>query len=353
MSHRTGATRRRLAALTAGGVAVAIALAGCGGSGSDSASSGKSSSSDKPLTHVTVTLNFLAGAPNSGFMVAKEKGYYADQGLDVTIQEGQGSNSTASIVAGGKSEFGYADGPSGITVASQGGDLINIGPILQTNGFSVMSLKSSNIKKISDLKGKSVALQPGTAQASLFNAVLAANHVDPKSVNIVNLDPSALVASLLKGSVDAITAGADTQAVQLRDQGADINEILYRDAGVPTVGLSMLTQASYAKAHPDIVKAFVAASLKGWDAARKDQAAAAETVAKQFPNGAQVSSIKEQFAVDAKLLCAPGSKGLGEVPDKNWKTTYDLMVQYLQLPTTKPITAYYTTDYLPAKVPSC
>jgi NitT/TauT family transport system substrate-binding protein len=347
MFHRNGATKRRLAALTA--AAAVLALAGCGSSGSSDAQAGNG----KPLTKVTVTLNFLAGAPNSGFMVAKEKGYYADQGLDVKIQEGQGSNSTATLVAGGKSEFGYADGPSGITVASQGGDLINIGPILQTNGFSVMALKKSGIKKISDLKGKSVALQPGTAQASLFNAVLATNNLDPKSVNIENLDPSALVASLLQGSVDAITAGADTQAVQLRDQGADINEVLYRDAGVPTVGLSMLTQASYAKAHADIVKSFVAASLKGWDDARKNADAAAETVAKQFPQGASVTSIKEQFAVDKTLLCAPGSQGLAKVPDKNWKTTYDLMVQYLKLPTTKPITDYYTTDYLPSTVPSC
>jgi NitT/TauT family transport system substrate-binding protein len=286
-------------------------------------------------------------------MVAKEKGYYADEGLDVTIQEGQGSNSTASLVAGGKSEFGYADGPSGITVASQGGDLINIGPILQTNGFSVMSLKESGIETIADLEGKSVALQPGTAQASLFDAVLAANDVDPSSVEIVNLDPSALVASLLQGSVDAITAGADSQGVQLRAQGADINEVLYRDAGVPTVGLSMLTQASYAQEHPDIVKAFVSASLKGWDDAREDPAAAAEIVAKQFPDGAQVEQIEDQFAVDAELLCAPGATGLGRVPDENWQTTYDLMVDYLDLPTTKPITAYYTTDYLPAEGPSC
>lgn len=338
--------------LLAMAAAGALALTSCSGATAEPAPS--SSSSDAgPLTPVTLTLNFLAGGPNSGFMVAKEKGYYADAGLDVKIQEGQGSNSTASIVAGGNSEFGVADGPSGMTVTSQEGDLINIGQILQTNGFSVMSLADQDITEVADLAGKSVGVQPGTAQASLFNAVLAANDVDPSSVEMVNLDPSALVASLLQGSVESITAGADSQGVQLRDQGADINQIMYRDAGVPTIGLSMITQASWAKDNPDLVSAFVEASLRGWDDARNDPKAAAEIVAKQFPSGASVDAIEKQLNVDVDLLCAKGSEGLGKAPEKNWETTYDLLVEYLDLPTTLPVTDYYTNEYLPKELPSC
>lgn len=349
---RRSVAPKRLIAVAGLAVVAALGLAGCAGSpAAEKADPSKGASG--PLTKVTVTLNFLAGAPNSGFMVAKERGYYADAGLDVTIQEGQGSNSTAAAVASGKSEFGYADGPSAITVASQGGDLTNIGPILQTNGFSMMALKSSKISSIKDLKGKSVALQPGTAQASLFDAVLAAAGVDKADVNIVNLDPSALVASLIQGKVDAITAGADTQAVQLRDQGADINEVLYRDAGVPTIGLSMITQASYAKANPGVVKKFVAASLKGWGWAVKHQEQTADIVATQFPQGAVADSIKNQFAVDAKLICPSSSAKVAGVPEKNWTKTYELMTKYLALPTDKPISDYYTTDYLPKELPSC
>jgi NitT/TauT family transport system substrate-binding protein len=355
MRHSTRAKRPRLALLTGALLAAAtLALTSCA-SGSSGGGTGGSTSSAAPvkMTDVTLTLNFLAGAPNAGFMVAKEKGYYADAGLNVKIQEGQGSGTTASLVAGGNSQFGYADAPSAMAVTSQGGDLQVIAPVLQTNGFSVMSLKDKKIKTIKDLKGKSVALQPGTAQASLFEAVLAVNGVDKSSVNIVNIDPSALVASLLQGSVDSITAGADNQGVQLRQQGADLNEILYRDAGVPTVGLSMIVQPSYAKENPEVVKAFVAASLKGWDDARKDIPGAAATVVKQFPAGANEDAVKAQFEVDAKLLCAPGSDGLGSVPEKNWATTYDLLTKYVALPTTEPVTSYYTTDYLPKELPKC
>ncbi|MET0888187.1 MAG: ABC transporter substrate-binding protein [Mycetocola sp.] len=332
----------------------ALALTACSGGAADPAASNSATGDQNtPLTPVTLTLNFLAGGPNSGFMVAKEKGYYADAGLEVTIQEGQGSNSTASLVAGGNSEFGFADGPSAMTVTSQDGDLINIGQILQTNGFSVMSLSDQGITDVADLEGKSVAVQPGTAQASLLAAVLAANDVDAGSVEMVNLDPSALVASLLQGSVDAISAGADNQGVQLRDQGADINEILYRDAGVPTIGLSMITQATWAEENPELVSAFVEASLRGWDDARNDPQAAAEIVAEQFPSGASIDAIVKQLEVDIDLLCAEDSEGLGKAPEANWETTFDLLVDYLDLPTTLAVTDYYTNDFLPAELPSC
>jgi NitT/TauT family transport system substrate-binding protein len=328
--------------------AVAVAVAGC-----TTPAPEETEAAPVELTPVTLTLNFLAGGPNSGFMVAEANGYYEEVGLDVTIQEGQGSGSTASLVAQGNSEFGFADGPSAMAVTSQGGDLVNIGQILQTNGFSVMSLVDAGIEEVSDLEGKSVALQPGTAQASLFDAVLAANGVDRSLVEIVNIDPSALVGSLLQGSVDAITAGADSQGVQLREQGAEINEIMYRDAGVPTVGLSMITARSYAEENPEIVSAFVAASLRGWDDARNDPEAAGDIVAEAFPQGAVAESIVKQLEVDIVLLCSAGSEGLGKVTEDTWQATYDLLVEYLALPTTDPVTAYFTNDYLPEDLPEC
>lgn len=353
MSRKTPAMTRHArigTALIAG--ASALLLAAC--AGSPAAEQGGNASADAAdLTDVTLTLNFLAGGPNSGFMVAKDKGYYEEVGLDVTIQEGQGSASTASLVAQGNSEFGFADGPSAMTVSSQGGDLVNIGQILQTNGFSTMSLADQGIEEVADLEGKSVGVQPGTAQSSLFDALLAANGVDKSTVEIVNIDPSALVGSLLQGSVDAITAGADSQGVQLRDQGVEINEIMYRDAGVPTVGLSMITARSYAEENPELVSAFVEASLRGWDDARNDPAEAAAIVAAEFPQGADTDAIEKQLAVDIELLCSAGSEGLGKVAPETWQETYDLIVEYLALPTDEPVEFYYTNDYLPEELPEC
>jgi NitT/TauT family transport system substrate-binding protein len=297
-------------------------------------------------------LNFLAGGPQAGFMYAKKLGYYKDAGIDLTIEEGKGSATTAQQIAAGQAEFGFADGPAAMQVRSKGGNVKIIAPVLQTNGFAVISLKEKNITKVSDLVGKTLAVQPGTAQTALLDAVFLANDVDKTKVNIVNLDPAALNSSLLQGQVDAILAGADFQGVQIQNQGKEINQIFYRDAGVPTIGLAIIARDETIQNDPDLVSRFVAASLKGWDAARKDPDAAAAAVVEQFVSGKK-GEILQQLNVDLQLVCAPGAATLGAPPEKNWGLTFDLLTKYQAFPTTPPITDYYTTQFVPADAPTC
>lgn len=309
---------------------------------------------DEPMEVVDVklTLNFLAGGPQAGFMYAKALGFYDDVGLNVTIEEGQGSATTAQLVATGGAQFGFADGPSAMTVRSKGGAVKILAPILQTNGFAVISLAENGIESVQDLVGKTVAVQPGTAQTTLFDAVFEANGVDKDKVNITNIDPAALVGSLLEGRVDAILAGADFQSVQIRDRGFEVNDLFYRDIGVPTIGLSLIVNDQMIKDQPDVVARFVEASLKGWDAARKNPDAAAQAVVDQFISGDKEQILK-QLNVDLLLVCAPGAETLGKVPSQNWKTTYELLVKYLAFPTDLPVEDYYTEEFIPANAPTC
>jgi NitT/TauT family transport system substrate-binding protein len=303
-------------------------------------------------TAMKLTLNFLAGGPQAGFMYAKELGYYKDAGIDLTIEEGRGSGTTAQLVATGQTDVGFADAPAAMQLRSKGAPVRIIAPILQTNGFAIISLEGSNIRKPADLIGKKVAVQPGTAQTTLLDAIFSANKIDKSKVDIVNIDPSALVGTLLEKKVDAILAGADFQSVQMRDRGHAIRDIFYRDVGVPTVGLSVIARDDRIKERTDLYRRFVAASLRGWEAARKNPEAASAAVVKQFPTATQ-DQILKQLKVDLMLVCAPGAKSLGRVPDANWNLTYDLLTQYLGLPKDKPISDYYTNDLLPANAGAC
>jgi NitT/TauT family transport system substrate-binding protein len=303
----------------------------------------------KPLR---LTLNFLAGGPQAGFMYAKELGLYDKAGINLTIEEGRGSGTTAQLVATGQTDVGFADAPAAMQLRSKNAPVKIVAPILQTNGFAIITLEDSGIRKPADLVGKRVAVQAGTAQTTLLNAILSANNIDPAKFNAINIDPSAFVGTLIEKKVDAILGGADFQSVQLRDRGFKVVDILYRDVGVPTVGLSIIAQDAKLAADPDLYRKFVAVSLEGWDLARKNPGAASEAVIKMFPT-ANKEQIQKQLAVDLQLLCAPGATALGRVPDANWQTTYALLTKYLELPTAKPVTDYYTTDYLPANPPKC
>jgi NitT/TauT family transport system substrate-binding protein len=197
-----------------------------------------------------------------------------------------------------------------------------------------------------------VAVQPGTAQTTLLDPIFAANGIDKDKVNIVNIDPAALVGALLEKKVDAILAGADFQSVQIRDRGFKVTDLFYRDIGVPTVGLSIIARDDKLKADPDLYRRFVAVSLRGWDEARRKPGAAAAAVMEQFPSANQEQILK-QLRVDLLLICAPGATALGRVPEKNWQITFDLLTAYLGLPKDRPITEYYTTEFLPPNPPAC
>src|SRR5579883_1250001 len=222
------------------------------------------------LKPVTLTLNFLAGGPQAGFMYAKKLGFYKESGIDLTIQEGKGSATTAQLVATGQAQIGFADAPAAMKIRSKGGPVKIIAPILQTNGFAIISLEEQAIKSPKDLVGKKVAVQPGTAQTTLLDAIFAANKIDKGKVDIINIDPAALVGALLEKKVDAILAGADFQSVQIRDRGFKVTDLFYRDVGGPTVGLSIIAREDKLKAAPELYRKFLDASLKGWDAARKN-----------------------------------------------------------------------------------
>jgi len=328
----------------------AALIVGCaGGPGSGTAATPVAG----PAKAVKLTLNFLAGGPQIGFMYAKKLGYYSQAGLDVTIEEGQGSATTAQLVASGKTDIGFSDAPAVMAVRAKGGAVKIIAPILQTNGFAIMSLKESNITKVKDLLGKKIAVQPGTAQTALLDAVFLANGMDKNQVTVVNIDPAALVGSLLQKQVDAILGGADFQGVQLTDRGVQINVLYYKDIGVPTVGLSLVANEDLIKKDPDMLAKFVAASLKGWDAARKDPKAGAQAVLEQFPNAGSAAQFQKQAEIDFQVLCGPGAKNLGLVPTENWGKTYDLLTKYQSLPTTQPITDYYTEQFVPKAGPGC
>lgn len=299
-----------------------------------------------------ITLNFLAAAPNAGFMMAKQMGLYEKAGINLTIEEGKGSGTTAQMVATGQTDVGFADAPAAMQLRTKGAPVKIVAPVLQTNGFAIIALDESGIASPKDLVGKKLAVQPGTAQTILLDAILASNQIDKSKVDIINIDPGAFVGALLEKKVDAILGGADFHSVQIRERGFKVRDLFYRDVGVPTVGLSIIARDDKIKADAELYKKFIEASLQGWDAARRNPDAAADAVVAQFPS-VKKAQVLAQFDVVNKLLCAPGATALGKVPEKNWSVSFDLLTQYLGLPKDKPISDYYTTELLPASAPAC
>ena len=160
-----------------------------------------------------ITLNFLAAAPNAGFMMAKQMGLYEKAGINLTIEEGKGSGTTAQMVATGQTDVGFADAPAAMQLRTKGAPVKIVAPVLQTNGFAIISLEDSGIASPKDLVGKKLAVQPGTAQTTLLDAILAGNGIDKGKVDVINIDHGAFVGALLEKKVVAILGGGHDLAL--------------------------------------------------------------------------------------------------------------------------------------------
>jgi NitT/TauT family transport system substrate-binding protein len=304
------------------------------------------------LKPMKLTLNFAAAGPSAGFMMAKRLGLYEKAGIDLTIEEGRGSGTTAQMVATGQTDVGFADAPAAMQLRTKGAPVKIVAPILKTNSFAIISLEEKNIKSPQDLIGKKVAVQAGTAQTTLLDAILIANEIEKTKLDIINIDPGAFVGALLEKKIDAILGGADFHSIQIKERGFRINELLYRDIGVPTIGLSIIARDDRIKGDPELYRKFIQASLEGWEATRKNRDAAADAVVAIFP-AVKKSQVLSQLEPVTALLCSNDAKNMGTVPAEKWDVTYKLLTEYLGLSREKPASDFYTADLVTASAPVC
>jgi NitT/TauT family transport system substrate-binding protein len=297
-------------------------------------------------TPVTFQLNWMAGGPNAGFAAALAEGYYKAAGLDVTLVQGNGSGNTAQLVANGRAQLAYADAVAVSQLIAKGAPMKIIATVYQSNPNAVMSLKKAGIKSVKDLAGKKVGVPSGSSQTTMLPLLLKANNLKESDINMIDMPVASMVPALLQGQVDAILGSMDAYQIQLEAQGAELDNFRFADFGVPTVSTSIFASNDYLKSNPDVVKKFVAASLKGWSFALDHPDQAVKDLKKVFPEMNEKLATAELAAI-TPLFCSGGAKYIGKAEDALWAKSQDLLSQVKLLPVGTDPKTYYTNDFLP------
>ena len=275
--------RARAVVALAGGVATALALSACSGSAS-------AGSSDAP-TAATLQLGWIANVENGGPYLAEKKGYYADNGVDITIKPGGPTTTVEPLVASGKALVGLSSVDTIAKAVNEGADLVIIGATLQVNPMSVMSLASKPVNTLQDLEGKKFCVQ--TSGVAITDGILAANDIDKSKVKYVNadFDPSPLVA----GQCDAFEAFSNNQPVTLKLQGVDTKVFPMSDYGYHLWGDVLFTtkEALQDDTKRAAVKGILKSVIQGWQDALEDPDAAAQHVV-DGPGKNQKLDLKQQ-----------------------------------------------------------
>ena len=221
--------------------------------------------------------------PNAPVLLALDRGWYAEAGLDVSVDTGQGSREALPRVASGTWQMGSADINSLIKFRDQNPDipLMAIMTIYNAPPFAIIGRKSLGVMGPMDLEGKILGAPAPDGAYAQWKAFVKANGIDASKVTIENVGFPVREPMLAAGKVDAITGYSFSSYINLKAKGVgeeDISLILMREHGLDLYGNVIIVNPDFAKANPEAVKAFVAVTVRAYLETAKDPAAAVKHV---------------------------------------------------------------------------
>ncbi len=280
---------------------------------------------------VSVRLKWVTQAQFAGVYVAKAKGFYADAGLDVTVNPGGPNVNVEPLVAAGTDTFGIASGTEGVLYSREKGlPLVCIGMSQQMTPFAYVAYTGSNINSIKDFRGKTVATWFVGPQYTLFS-VLAHEGLKQSDMKIV-AQPFSMQPFISK-QYDVATVTLYNELNTLKEQGiTDIKLFYPDDSGVTTQQDAIVTSETMVKTKPQQVQAFLDATLKGWKYAFQHKAEAVDIV---LAAGSGLERKHQELMLDEieRVMTAKtgSSQGLGYIDGPSIKAVHDSLVGFKAL----------------------
>ncbi len=302
------------------------------------------------LEKASLRLNWVLIGQHPAYYLGVERGYYRDEGIDLTINEGRGSGAAVQLVANGEDTFGLADAGAVIAGRSKGAPVKVIMSIFRTSNLSVTCAADANVRTLSDLYGKKVAVTAGDALHQMWPGLVGANGLDASKINLVFMDPAAKPVSVLQGRTECLLGGLDDQAVTIETQGKKVNVIRFADHKFNTLTVSAFTSDKVIKEKPDLVKRFSKATARSWKAAMDDPAAAVAAAAKAKP-GINETVLRAQMEASFKLIAPPDGATMpfGVAPDAFWNQTLSILTEYQGLKTEAKVADHYDYSFASAR----
>jgi NitT/TauT family transport system substrate-binding protein len=220
--------------------------------------------------------------------------------------------------------------------------------VTNSSPYSLAVRADCGIKTLKDVEGKTIASAPGEAGLQLLPALFARNNVDIDKVKILRVEGAGKMVAVAEKRAQGLMAGLDNQSLTLPKEGVPLIDFAYSKYGTNTVGLTIFTHSDLIKQNPDLVRRFVNATVRSFEAAIKDPEASIKAGQKVKPDLETTLSLA-QLNVGIGLMKTEATARLptGHFAAKDWEDTLELMKKYMALETSMKASEYFTNDYLP------
>jgi NitT/TauT family transport system substrate-binding protein len=322
--------RRILSAL----VFVSLFLVGC-----------RQKAADNGLTKIVFQADWYPQPEHGGFFTAIAKGFYKDEGLDVTVVPGGPYITVEKQVFSGAAQFGMGSSDKTLEANSEGQTLVAVAATMQHDPQGIMVRRDSPVHTFADLNGHSIAVKVG--ESTWFEFI-----VKRYQLNNIRIVPAMMnVANFVQDPQYIQQAFATSEPFFAHQAGVETRVLLISDAGYSPYRV-MYTTRDYVQQHPEIVGKFVRASVKGWKDYLNDPGPANAMIAKLNPalNAEWMQYTWTQLR-DGHFVAGddPSGTQVGQMDPKRWATMYDQLVDLKVIQHPFDPTTAYTLQFLQTK----
>ena len=307
-------------------------------------------------TKIRFTLDWKFEGPATPYLVALDKGYYKDEGLDVTVDPGNGSVDSVNRVASGTYDISFAD----ITALIKFRDNKDNAPVkavlmvYDAPPNAIITLKKAGIKTPKDLEGKILGAPATDASFATWPIFAKANGIDVSKVKIENIGFPVREPMLAQGKVDAVTGFYFSSFFNLKTNGVaddDIVFLMMRDLGVEVYGNAVMVNPAFEKANPKAVAGFVRATIKGLQETIKNPEAAIKSLISRNQIVAEATELQRlKMCLERNIVTAEAkANGIGAVDTARLARSIDQIAETFEFKAKPKPEDIFDAQYLPGK----
>lgn len=307
---------------------------------------------DTPLRMV---LNWSYQGPQAWFFLAQERGYFAEEGIDLRLDQGSGSGAAVGSVASGTYDVGFGDINALINYASNNPDDAPVGVymIYTRPPFTIAVTTDSDIQEPADLEGKTIAGPANDGALRLFPAFASLTEIDTDSIEIMNIEPRLREQMLNRGQVDAVFGFVNTIRFNAMLAGIDPDErlrfISYGDYGMDLYSNAVMVSRELIDENPEVVRGLVRAINRGVADVLADPEAGMDAVMAQEPLiNREVETARLAATIEDEMNHPElADVGLGNIDENRMREAIDIVVAAYGLSHTPELETVFSTDFLP------
>ena len=295
---------------------------------------------------VSLRLDWVIGSEHAPIFVARDKGFFKEEGIEVNLLAGEGSTVVVKLVGNKSNDFGYATADQVLMAHAKGLPIRTTAVVLQSTPGCIIFPKSKPIAKLEDLYGKRLGTQIKSVVDKQWEAVARMNKIDRSKITEIPSD-RAVAQGIIGGTLDAAVAFFFNDGLLMEARGTPTGWLMFSDLGLKSYSTSLTVHEDLMKQNPGLVRRFTKAFMKGWTYSKQNPDEALALFLKANPN---VDPVYAKLKLPAVLGLTESEdtkkNGLGYSTKAGWEAMQRALIDMKLMDAPIDVMKVFTNEYL-------